>query len=72
MINLLKNIMQIFNEKFAQYEQLRVNAENESLAMSCGSFNPRFLARIKRSKAENKMNMNKKIPPVSDFAVSAN
>ena len=72
MINLLKNIIQIFNEKFAQYEQLRVNAENESLAMSCGSFNPRFLAMIKKSKAENKMNMNKKIPPVSDFAVSAN
>ena len=53
MINLLKKVVQIVNQELAQYEQLRVNAENEYLAMSCGAFNPRFLAEIKRSKADN-------------------
>ena len=43
----------MLNGKFAQYEQLRVNAENEYQAMNCGSFNQRFLAEIKRSKADN-------------------
>jgi hypothetical protein len=43
----------MLNEKITQHEQLRVDAENEYLAMSCGLFNPRFLARIKRSKANN-------------------
>jgi len=51
MINLLKKAMQILNGEFSQNEQLRVSAENEYLAMSCGSFNPRLLAKIKRSKA---------------------
>ena len=51
MINLLKKVVQIVNQELAQYEQLRVNAENEFLAMSCGAFSPRFLAEIKRSKA---------------------
>ena len=58
MINLLKKVIQIVNEELAQYEQLRVNAENEYLAMSCGAFNPRFLAEIKRSKADNNRNKN--------------
>ena len=71
MINLLKKAIQIVNEELAQYEQLRVNAENEYQAMSCGAFNPRFLARIKRSKADN-TKKNKKITPVSDGAGSAN
>mgnify|MGYP001825888756 FL=1 len=53
MINFLKKRIQMLNGKFAQYEQLRVNEENEYQAMSCGSFNPRFLAKIKRSKAGN-------------------
>ena len=53
MINFLKKRIQMLNRKFAQYKQLRVNAENEYLAMSCGSFNPRFLAKIKRSKADS-------------------
>jgi len=53
MINLLKSSMQILNEWLARYEQLRVNAENENQAMCCGAFNPRFLAMIKRSKANN-------------------
>ena len=71
MINLLKKIIQILNEELAQHEQLRVNAENEYQAMSCGAFNPRFLAKIKRSKADNNTNK-KKYTPVSDGAVSAN
>lgn len=53
MINLLKKGMQIFTEELTQHEQLRINAENEYQAMSCGAFNPRFLAKIKRSKADN-------------------
>ena len=50
MINFLKKRIQMFNRRFAQYEQLRINAENEYHVMSCGLFNPRFLAKIKRSK----------------------
>jgi hypothetical protein len=50
MVNFLKKRIKIFIEGLAQYERLRVNAENEYQAMSCGSFNPRFLAKIKRSK----------------------
>ena len=53
MINLLKKRMQILNRDFAQHEQSRVNAENEYQAMSCGAFNPLFLAKIKKSKAGN-------------------
>ena len=53
MINFLKKRIQMLNRKFSQYEQLRVNAENEYQAMSCGTFNPQFLAMIKRSKAES-------------------
>ena len=59
MINLLKKGMQIFNRKLAQCEQLDVNAENEYQAMCCGAFNPRFLAKIKKSKADNNRNKNK-------------
>ena len=51
--------MQILNEKLAQHEQLRVNTESEYLAMSCGSFNPRFLAKIKKSKVDNYENKTK-------------
>ena len=71
MINLLKKAIQIVSKELAQYEQLRVNAENEYQAMSCGAFNSRFLARIKRSKADN-TKKNKRITPVSDGAGSAN
>jgi hypothetical protein len=46
--------MQILNGEHAQYKQLRVSAEYEYQAMYCGTFNPRFLAKIKRSKADNK------------------
>ena len=48
MIKLLKKGMQVLNGEFAHYERLRVNAENEYLVMSCGAFNPRFLAKIKK------------------------
>ena len=54
MINLLKKGMQILNGEHAQYEQLRVSDEYEYQVMCCGTFNPRLLAEIKRSKADNK------------------
>ena len=53
MTNLLKKGMQKLNEEITPDEQLLINAENEYQAMSCGAFNPRFLAKIKRSKPEN-------------------
>lgn len=52
MINSLKTGLQMINELLAKYEQFRINADNEFQAMSCGTFNPRFLAKIKRSKVE--------------------
>ena len=53
MINFIqKYIEKIFGE-LSRYEKLRVNAENEYLAMSCGAFNPQFLAMIKKSKADS-------------------
>ena len=45
-----KRIEKLYGE-LSQYEQLRVNAENEYQAMSCGAFNPRFLAMIKEVKS---------------------
>ena len=54
MIDLLKKGIQILNGEYTQYEQLRVSAENEYQAMCCGTFNPRLLAKIKRSKANNR------------------
>ena len=54
MINLLKKGMQILNGELTRYDQLRINTENEYQAMCCGAFNPRLLAKIKRSKANNK------------------
>jgi hypothetical protein len=53
MINFLKKRVQKFNEKLSQCEELRINTENEYLVMSCGAFNPRFLAKVKRSQAGN-------------------
>ena len=53
MIKFLKKRIEMLSEKFAQHEKLRIDAENEDQAMSCGSFNPRFLAKIRRSKAYN-------------------
>ena len=54
MINLFKKGMQILSSKPAQYERLDMSAENEYLAMCCGTFNPRLLAKIKRSNAHKK------------------
>ena len=56
MMNLIKKGMQILSEELARYELLRVNAENEHQAMSCGAFGPRFLAKIKRSNPETDKN----------------
>ena len=53
MLNYLKKRIQDFNGELSQHEQSLVNAENEYLVMSCGSFNPRFLAKIRRSNARN-------------------
>ena len=47
MINLLKNGTQILID------------ENEYMVMNCGAFNPRFLAKIKRSKAVHDKNKSK-------------
>ena len=54
MIKLLKKGIQILNGKHTQYEQLRISDEYEYQAMCCGTFNPRLLAEIKRSEADNK------------------
>lgn len=43
-------------ELLAQYEQFRINAENEFQAMSSGALNPRFLAKIKKTRVDNKRN----------------
>lgn len=55
MVNLLKKGMQILKGELTQYDQLRINIENEFQAMCCGAFNPRLLAKIKRSKSNNKL-----------------
>lgn len=59
-MNLLKKIMQLITEGLAQYEQFRVNDENEYQAMSCGAFNPRLLAKIKKSKANKRKHLHKR------------
>lgn len=50
MFNLFKKGMQLLSEKLIQYDPLCVNPENEYQAMSCGAFDPRFLAKIRRLK----------------------
>jgi hypothetical protein len=60
MINLFNKGRMILNGELSPYEQLRVNADNEYLAMCCVSFNPRFLAKIKRGKADFKTNKDRK------------
>ena len=52
-INFFQMCIEKFYGELPQYQQLSVNAENEHQAMSCGAFNPQFLAMIKRSKVEN-------------------
>mgnify|MGYP001816196718 FL=1 len=53
MMNFLKNRLPLLYGETSQHEQALANAENEFLVMSCGSLNPRFLAKIKRCKADN-------------------
>jgi len=53
-----KKGMRILNNEPDQHQLLSGNAENEYQAMSCGAFNPRFLAMVKRSKADEKKNEN--------------
>ena len=53
MINLLTKGIQLLNKEFSQYQQLRINVENESQAMCCGAFSPQFLAMIKGSNTSN-------------------
>ena len=54
MINFIQECIEKLFGELSQYEKLRVNAENEYQAMSCGAFNPRFLAMIKKSKVDNR------------------
>ena len=53
MINFLKSRLPLLSGATSRHEQALANAENEFLVMSCGSFNPRFLAKIKRCQADN-------------------
>ena len=54
MITLFKNGMQRLNAVLTHYRQLGVSVEDEEMAMNCGAFNPRFLARIKEAKQTTK------------------
>ncbi|MBT8130134.1 MAG: hypothetical protein KJP10_09080 [Gammaproteobacteria bacterium] len=58
MMNFLKNRLPLLCGGTSRQEPALVNAENEFLAMSCGSFNPRFLEKIKRCKADNERSHN--------------
>ena len=49
-LDFLKRLADAVNVQYARYQQFRINIENENMAMSCGTYNPRFLAKIKRSK----------------------
>lgn len=54
MINILKKKIQNLTREFVHFvhrDQLIIHDENEFLAMSCGAFGPRFLAKVKRCKA---------------------
>lgn len=50
----------MLNETLSPREQILVNDEYEFQAMSCGAFNPRFLAMVKRCKTEYKNNKDAK------------
>ena len=52
MINILKKKIQLLSSESIQKDQLQINAENEFLALSCGAFSPKFLAKVKRCKAD--------------------
>ena len=48
----IKRKKQVENIDTLQQNVPRIEDENEYLALSCGTFNPRFLAKIKRSLAD--------------------
>ena len=58
MKHLLKSVIQMIYELLDQYQQFRINAENEFQAMSSGALNPRFLAKIKKTRVDNMSNKN--------------
>jgi hypothetical protein len=49
-LDFLNRLVDVIYVQYARYQQFRMNIENENMAMSCGTYNPRFLAKIKRSK----------------------
>lgn len=51
MIRFLKNAAQKLGVKCMRAEKCHDEVESEALAMSCESLNPRFLAMVKRCKA---------------------
>lgn len=53
MKNLFKKAMHILSEEFSQYEQLSANTENECHVVNSGAFNLQFLAKVKKSDADN-------------------
>lgn len=52
MLEYIKRKKQVENVDTLQQNVPRIEDENEYLALSCGTFNPRFLAKIKRSLAD--------------------
>ena len=54
MLEYIKRKKQVENIDTLQQNvpRIRIEDENEYLALSCGTFNPRFLAKIKRSLAD--------------------
>ena len=49
-IDFLNRLLDVIHVQYARYQLFRMNIENENMAMSCGTYNPRFLAKIKRSR----------------------
>jgi hypothetical protein len=61
MTNLIRKVMQILNDELTRYRQWRINTEYERQAMNCGAYNPRFLAKIKRSKQDSSKTKSKNL-----------
>jgi hypothetical protein len=61
MTNLIRKVMQLLNDKLTRYRQWRINTEYERQAMNCGAYNPRFLAKIKRSKQDSSKTKSKNL-----------
>ncbi len=54
MLEFMRKRKQAPNAEMPLSERSPVIDENEYLVMSCGAFNPRFLAKVKRSMEEKK------------------